>query len=759
MRQSTIETSPGILVDLTEEEQIQVLLVDDESSSLKVAKQCLEMEGNFQVDTASSVEEAMKKLEKKTYDAVVSDHQMPGKDGLEFLKELRDKGNAVPFIVFTGKGREEVAIKALNLGADQYLNKAGDPETVYGELAHSIRNAVERSRAEERLRESEEKFRSMFENANDAMIHLDGSGRILEVNRKAEEVFGGSKKEVLGKHFTKIGIFSIKDIPRLMRGFANGFTGKKVTLNLRIKNQRGQEILLECSASPIRLGKKAVGRLVVARDVTERKKTEEAEERIRASEERYRSLVELTPDSIVTFDLKGVITSCNTASTKMTGYSKDEIVGKHFSKLRFLRARDIPKHLKLLSSAARGKVPESLEINCIRKDGTPYLVEVCFSLLKEGGKTIGFQVIGRDITERKRAEERLREGEEKFRNLAEQSPSMIFINKNGKIVYANEKCEEIMGYKRDEFYSPDFNFFTLIAPESRDRIKASFSRHTQGKEVAPYEYTIVTKEGRTMNAILTTKLIRYEGKQAILGTVTDVTEYKRAEKALKDTLKKLEMLNEKLSVVGGFTRHDVRNKLFEVTGNVYLARNITEDPRIRARLNDIESACREAVRMFDFARTYEMLGVEELVYMDVEESFEGAVSLFTGLRGVRVTDDCQVLVLADSLLVQLFYNLVDNSLKHGGNISQIRLCCKKAGKDHLKLVYEDDGVGIPEAKKELIFKEGYGKGTGHGLYLIKKICEVYGWTIQETGKQGKGARFTMLIPKMSEDGKMNYRLD
>jgi len=76
----------------------------------------------------------------------------------------------------------------------------------------------------------------------------------------------------------------------------------------------------------------------------------------------------------------------------------------------------------------------------------------------------------------------------------------------------------------------------------------------------------------------------------------------------------------------------------------------------------------------------------------------------------------------------------------------------------LKLVFEDDGVGIPKTEKEKIFKEGYGKGTGYGLYLTRRMCNVYGWTIQETGKQGKGAQFTMTIPKMSESGKTPYRL-
>jgi len=109
------------------------------------------MQDSFQIDTASSVEEAMRKVEKEDYDAIVSDFQMPGKDGLEFLRELRQSGNSVPFVIFTGKGREEVAIKALNLGADQYFSKTGDPETVYSEPAHAIRSTIERKKAEEAL--------------------------------------------------------------------------------------------------------------------------------------------------------------------------------------------------------------------------------------------------------------------------------------------------------------------------------------------------------------------------------------------------------------------------------------------------------------------------------------------------------------------------------------------------------------------------------------------------------------------------------
>jgi signal transduction histidine kinase len=114
-------------------------------------------------------------------------------------------------------------------------------------------------------------------------------------------------------------------------------------------------------------------------------------------------------------------------------------------------------------------------------------------------------------------------------------------------------------------------------------------------------------------------------------------------------------------------------------------------------------------------------------------------------------------VLADSLLWQFFYNLIYNSLKHGQKVTQIRVYYKK-GKDQLKLIYEDNGVGISADEKEKIFMECYGRGKGYGLYLIRKMCEVYGWSITETGEHGKCAQFTMTIPKMGKNKKLAYFL-
>jgi PAS domain S-box-containing protein len=129
----------------------------------------------------------------------------------------------------------------------------------------------------------------------------------------------------------------------------------------------------------------------------------------------------------------------------------------------------------------------------------------------------------------------LRESEDKFKSLAEQSPNMIFINKGGRVVYVNKRCQEVMGYKKEEFYSPDFDFLTLVAPESMELVKSSFKRHMSGEEVESYEYSIITKHGERIDAIITTKLIDYEGERAILGIVTDITHRKRTEAALLES--------------------------------------------------------------------------------------------------------------------------------------------------------------------------------------------------------------------------------
>ena len=175
---------------------IQVLHVDDDPSFLEISKIILmDLESTFEFDSACCVDEAFKKLSTEHYDVVVSDYEMPQKNGLQFLTELRKQNNEIPFILFTGKGREEVAIKALNLGAEGYINKQGKPETVYGELAHFLRLLVDRSRNKSRIAADA----VAFQNVENAIITADQTQTITSWNKAAENVFGYSANENCGK--------------------------------------------------------------------------------------------------------------------------------------------------------------------------------------------------------------------------------------------------------------------------------------------------------------------------------------------------------------------------------------------------------------------------------------------------------------------------------------------------------------------------------------------------------------------------------
>jgi PAS domain S-box-containing protein len=183
------------------ENAIRVLYVDDEPILLEVTKLYIERDRTFAVDTLPSAKEALERLNTVQYDAIVSDYQMPEMDGIGFLKQLKASGNATPFIIFTGRGREEVVIEALNSGADFYIQKGGDPKAQFAELSNKIRYAVTRKRTEEALRESEERYRDMVEDQTEFICRFRPDGTHVFVNDAYCRYFGLKRVEVIGRKF------------------------------------------------------------------------------------------------------------------------------------------------------------------------------------------------------------------------------------------------------------------------------------------------------------------------------------------------------------------------------------------------------------------------------------------------------------------------------------------------------------------------------------------------------------------------------
>ncbi|EHQ36215.1 PAS domain S-box protein [Methanoplanus limicola] len=178
--------------------KISVLYVDDEPSLLDIGKIFLERFGDFKVTTCENAVDALKLLKQKQFDAVISDYQMPECDGLSFLRHFRERGDNTPFIIFTGKGREDVVIEALNSGADFYLQKGGNPKPQFAELANKIRYAVSKKKSEEALIKSEEKYFSLFNNAILGIFRTTPKGVYLDINPAFARIYGyNTPKEMI----------------------------------------------------------------------------------------------------------------------------------------------------------------------------------------------------------------------------------------------------------------------------------------------------------------------------------------------------------------------------------------------------------------------------------------------------------------------------------------------------------------------------------------------------------------------------------
>jgi PAS domain S-box-containing protein len=660
---------------------------------------------------------------------------MPGKDGLQFLKELRQSGNTTPFIMFTGKGREEVAIQALNLGANQYVNKTDEPGAVYCELAHSVQQAVQRTRAEKQLAESELKYRSIFDNSEVAMFRtrLDGS-EVLDFNQKFLSILGRTNEEVQGKplviHWADP--LELQEMVRIIQaeGLVKDFECKILTKQGEVRT---------CRTSIKLYPEKGIleGSII---DITAEKASEEARAR-------FKNIADIAGDWIWEVDSDGRYTYSNPSVERVLGYLPEEVLGRHFydfyppEELEKLKNFDV----KIFARKERFTT-------FVHKDGHLVLVETRgVPVVTPDGKILGYRGSDRDVTEAKQAQKALKESEEKFKQLFTQNPeATCYLDADLHILDVNPRFCELFRYSLEEIKAKSIN---VIVPEDKMDDARILRKNALDKHVY-FDTVRKRKDGLLVSVSVSAASMKIMDE--LTGYVMiykDISELKKSEHDLA-------VMNEKLRVVGGLTRHDVRNKLSTITGNAYLLKKqLSGDSNALEKLKDMEAAVEQTVRILDFAKTYEMLGVEELVYVDVGKTVDEAASLFSSLDGVKVVNDCRGLnVLADSLLRQLFYNLMDDSLKYGKTITQVRIHYQRTDGNQLELVYEDDGVGVAEEAKHKLFAKGYttGKGSGYGLYLIKKMVEVYDWTIQETGEPGKGSRFIMTIPKINPNGKESY---
>ncbi len=256
-----------------------------------------------------------------------------------------------------------------------------------------------------------------------------------------------------------------------------------------------------------------------------------------------------------------------------------------------------------------------------------------------------------------------------------------------------------------------------------------------------------TTRSGTISLDLLISPICESGTKACSGYLVHVQDITR-QKQIHESLARL---NKKLNLVGSVTRHDGLNQLTAVVGYTEILDMMIDDPKLKSYLEKERQAIDKILRQFKFAKEYQNIGVESPDWQNIR-SMVSRVKDALDLPGITVTVSTESSIYADPLFEKVIYNLFENSVRHGQNVSEIKISLKEEENAAL-LIVEDNGVGIPGPEKTRIFERGYGKNTGWGLFLIVDILSITGLSIAETGEPGKGARFEIRVPK----GK--YRLE
>jgi PAS domain S-box-containing protein len=669
-------------------------------------------------------------------------------------------------------------------------------------LRGTVIDITERKKAEEEMQKSEERFRTLMEEAPIGICNTDLKGKITYVNKRFEEDTGYSREEIIGKNSFKFGIMSDETLKSLTKRLKGRLIEKPSHVSEgQFRRKDGEWIWAEVEGRLIKKFGVPVGFQLTIRDIAERKRAEKERKRY---EEKLSALNTYSRDLNTAENRQEIYRLTLDAMQKVLGFEYADFMMIDNNMLYIADKRGYPEPFQLelpLDGSKKGitinvaKTSNSVIVEDVRKNrdfvkGLSGILSELAVPIKVGQKTLGvlnveskelngFNEKDQELLEilashaataisnleySKNLEAYAREileSQQRFERLFMDNPeAAVHLDASFHILNVNPRFMRLFGNSLDEIKGKQIN--DVIVPKDMMEEAVSFDERASKGEIYHEDTVRKRKDGSLVPVAFSAAPIIIDNH--VMGHIAvykDISQLKKAEEELKETLEKLAKTNEKLRVVGGLTRHDVRNKLSAITGNAYLAKKkLAGNSEVLNNLKEMELAVGQIVRIFDFAKTYEMIGIEELRRIDVENTIDEALSLFSDLKGVRVIDNCRGLtVLADSLLGQLFYNLVDNSLKYGEKIKTITVYYEEKNKDKLKLVYEDDGVGISESEKKKLFQEGYGRGTGYGLYSIRKICEGYGWNIEETGKKGEGAQFTITIPRIGEKKETNYSIN
>ncbi len=414
-----------------------------------------------------------------------------------------------------------------------------------------VRDITERMCAEVALRESEEFGSSLLGNSPNPILVINPDTSVKYVNPALEKLTGFSSAEIIGKKAPFLW-WTEETLPSTAKDLKKAMSKGAVRLKEVFQKKNGERFWVEITSRPIIKNGKFKYYLANWIDSTDRKRAEEA---LRESEERYRELIENANDIIYTHDLKGNFTSVNPVATQIYGYTKEEILQQNIKQI--VDSEYLPIAQKKIQEKLRGKPgTEPYVLLTYNKKGVPIWVEVSSRLIKKDGKPVGVQGIARDITDRKRAEDALRESEEKYRTLFDTALEGLAIidGETIKVALCNQQAANLFG-----FDSPDkavgFDPFEAIHPDDLERAAKIMLEDGFQKDLREVnDFRLVVKDGQELVVSAVGAIIEYQHKQAMLISFRDITYRKKAEEDQKNLFKKVSKRVKELDCLYGISR-------------------------------------------------------------------------------------------------------------------------------------------------------------------------------------------------------------
>jgi PAS domain S-box-containing protein len=615
--------------------------------------------------------------------------------------------------------------------------------------AHLASLAIERAQTQAQLRASEQRYRSLFESVPIGLYRSTPEGRIVDANDALVQMLGYPSREKLLETPAQALFCDPADRQRWQAEMdAKGVVSYFVT---QLKRYDGTPIWVVDRARAVRDPQGTIlyydGSLV---DITEQRRSEEA---LRASEARYRALVESSPDGIGIHQ-DGRVVFVNPAGARLLGaQNPDELVGKPAMDLLHPDYREVVRE-RIQRSLATGQPAPPLMEKFIRLDGTVIDVEVtAVPIMWEGRPAM--QVVFRDITDRKRMEEELKASEERYRDLFENANDGIYIlDRAGRIVSFNRKAEELTGYTVEEVRGQSYTLLVSSGPE-RKKARRAFLKNMRGQPDKT-ELTIIRKDGREVILELSTRPI-WQGGQivGIQGIGRDITERKELERLKSDFI----------STVS----HELRTPLTSIKGYVDLVLAGDVGPLTPEQKEFLTIVSQNTTRLTELIN--DLLEIERLESGKIEFEFaelDLAEVLENVARSLHVNAEQKGLEFLTEIpsglkvrgdrerLAQVFLNLLSNAIKY-----------TPAGTVELRAHQEDDavvvevrdtGIGLSESDLQKLFQKFFRSdnpyvrkvgGTGLGLSIAKAIVERHGGTITVTSQLGQGSTFTVRLPALA----------